>query len=53
MGDGDGTVSIPSFEVCLQWANRNGDHSFKCKTFNNVNHVEMVSNVMQKSTPFH
>ena len=44
MGDGDGTVNIPSSEVCLQWANRNGGHYFKRKTFSNVDHVAMVSN---------
>ena len=40
MGDGDGTVNTKSSEVCLRWAN--SSRTFSHKTFNGVNHINIL-----------
>ena len=42
-GDGDGTVNLPSSEVCLRWAN--SGYPFNRTTFEGVEHLAIVSNV--------
>ena len=42
MGNGDGSVALPSSEVCLRWNNNNGGHSFRSRTYSNVDHQEIL-----------
>ena len=42
MGDGDGSVTLPSSEVCLRWNNNNGGHSFRSMTFSGTDHVKIL-----------
>ena len=48
MGDGDGTVNLPSSEICLRW--QSSRFLFQTETFPGVNHHEMITNdaVLQK-----
>ena len=46
MGDGDGTVNVESSEVCLRWANANGDQPFNSKTFDRIDHFQIVQNTV-------
>ena len=41
-GDGDGTVNFLSSDVCLHWANNNGGHPFRSKTFKGAEHVTII-----------
>ncbi len=42
MGNGDGSVALPSSEVCLRWKNNNGGHSFRSRVFSGVDHVQIL-----------
>ena len=42
MGDGDGTVNLPSSEICLRW--QSSGYPFQTATFDRVNHGDMVTN---------
>ena len=42
MGDGDGSVTLPSSEVCLCWNNNNGGHSFRSMAFNGTDHMKIL-----------
>ena len=42
MGNGDGSVALPSSEVCLQWNNNNGGHSFRSMTLSGTDHKQIL-----------
>ena len=42
MGDGDGSVSLPSSEVCLRWNNNNGGYSFRSMAFSSTDHLQIM-----------
>lgn len=44
-GDGDGTVNLPSSEVCLRWVSMQ-NYLFNNMTFQGVNHSAMIYNNM-------
>ena len=43
MGNGDGSVALPSSEVCLRWNNNNGGHSFRSRVFSGVDHRQILA----------
>ena len=44
LGDGDGTVNLPSSEVCLRWSSMPDEYFFRSTTFSGVDHSAMISN---------